>query len=365
MNPTMELESTKEEKTSVDRSRSKWFKTKIKNNTIKYTLNGSSSKVDREFYAIAGSEDSRSPTTAQLAAHMNHCIRVSTKKDAHGYDKDLKLGIRTITTREKNPDSMELPFGCYQYHVDPNTGEEGLTPITIRNDAYVDTDGTLEETKRSIRMFLERKHIYKDNNLIYKLGVMMYGPPGMGKTSLIRHLVNNSFPKETVVIFLNFLPANFLMKASDALGPDVLKVLIFEEFTEVEEKLKKNGGTDTLLQFLDGEFSLENSIVLATTNYPEKIPENIVNRPGRFDKLMCFDNPSLKAIKLFLDFFLARQVTDEEVNCVKGLSTAAIKEICLMHRVEDIPFIKAAETLKKRKEICANRFKAMAPGFRL
>lgn len=346
-------------------NKSKWFKTKIQNNTIKYTLNGSSTKVEKHYFPLDGAENNRFPNSGQLATHMNFCIQKSTRKEVFGYDKDLRLGVKTITTREKNPASCELPPGCYQYHINSQTGEEGLVPFTIRNDAYVDTDGALEATKRSIKMFIDRKSIYIENNLIYKLGVMMYGPPGQGKTSLIRHLVSNCFPKDTVTIFLNSLPSNFLMKASEALGKNTLKVLIFEEFTEIEEKLKRSGGTDTLLQFLDGEFSLDHSIILATTNYPEKVPENIVNRPGRFDKLMNFDLPSPTAIRKFLKFFLGREVEDTEVQIVKGLSIAAIKEVCLMHRVEDIPFIDSAKALLARKEICKNKFKSNNPGFKL
>ena len=344
-------------------SKSKWFKIKIQNNVTKYTLNGSVSKVEKSYFPLSGSEASRWPTTAQLAEHMNFCISESTKKLSYGYDQDLKLGVKTIFSKEKNPDSHELPSGCYQYHINPQTGEEGLTPFSVRADSYIEVDGALADTKRSIKKFLENKSIYRDKGIIYKLGIMMFGSPGQGKSMLLRHLINSEILKEAVVIFLNYLPANFLIKVREALGEDTLLVLVFEEFTEVEEKIKKNHQTDTLLQFLDGELSLDNSIVFATTNYPEKIPENIVNRPGRFDKLMYFGDPKELAIKKLLSTWLDREVTVDEIRAVTGLSAAAIREVCLLQTVEGYSFLEAAKVLLDRRKLCANKFKTNSPGF--
>lgn len=340
------------------KNKSVWFKTKINNNATKYVLDGVTSKIQKEYFAVPGGEASRFPTAAQLAEHMNTCIQDSTKLNALAYDKDLHLGVATKTTKEKNPDSCELPPGCYTYHLNQSSGQEGLVPFNIRSDVYVDVDGALKETKNSILQFLKKRDVYKEHGLLYKLGVLMYGPPGGGKTSLLRHLINTEIPKDSVVVFLTFLPVGFLTKMSEALGDDVLKVLVFEEFTEVEEKLKKTGGTDMLLQFLDGEFSIENSITIATTNHPEKLPANIVDRPGRFDKLMNFGPPSEASIRRLLETWLKRtDIKPEEIKEVNGMSAAAIREICLLQLIEGKSFIDAAQIMKQRKNTCKSSFK--------
>lgn len=337
--------------------KSSWFKKKISNNNTKYTLNGSTKKITLDYFAVEGSEGTRYPVAGNLAKYLTQAKEKSSKKVYFGYDEKRGLGFKEETTNEKNKESIVLPYGAYTYHIDPQTGEEGFVPFSIRIEKYVDVDGALESTKKSINKFIEKKAIYKSNNLMYKLGIMMFGSPGQGKSSVVRHLISECLPKESIVLYVHGLPSMpFLQKVHTSLG-DTLKVFIFEEFTEVEEKTARSGQTDKLLQFLDGEYSLDNSIILATTNYPEKLPENMVNRPGRFDKLTHFGNPGKEAIKMLLKEFLGREVTEEEVKEVDGLSIAAIKEVCMMNKIEDIPFIESSQALKDRKKLCRDQFK--------
>lgn len=355
-----------------DDSNKVWFRKKIANNNTKYTLNGVTSKSNVSYFPLEGAENQRFPNADCLAKYLTKAKKDTTKSVYYGYDEKLGIGIKEEKLKQVNPESTTLPtlgeedpdnkerLGVYTYHIDTSTGEEGFIPMSTRSDKYIDVDGALAGTEKSIKRFIERRDWYRENNIIYKLGVMMYGPPGEGKSSLIRHLINQCLPKDCVVFYVHGLPTQaFLMKVDKSLG-STLKVFVFEEFTEVEEKLARNGQTDKLLQFLDGEYSLNNSIILATTNFPEKLPANIVNRPGRFDKLIFFDHPNETTIKKILSEFLHRDydsISRQEVEAVKGLSIAAIKEVCLMMSIEDIDFIDAAKVLQTRKQICNDRFK--------
>ena len=51
-------------------------------------------------------------------------------------------------------------------------------------------------------------------------------------------------------------------------------------------------GIENLLTFLDGESSWDNTVTIATTNYPEDLPANLVDRPGRFDTFIEYGNPA-------------------------------------------------------------------------
>jgi hypothetical protein len=45
------------------------------------------------------------------------------------------------------------------------------------------------------------------------------------------------------------------------------------------------------LSILDGELSIQGAVFVAMTNYKEKLPPRIANRPGRFDRVEYVDCP--------------------------------------------------------------------------
>ena len=47
------------------------------------------------------------------------------------------------------------------------------------------------------------------------------------------------------------------------------------------------------LSILDGELSIQGAVFVAMTNYKEKLPPRIANRPGRFDRVEMVDCPPI------------------------------------------------------------------------
>ena len=58
-------------------------------------------------------------------------------------------------------------------------------------------------------------------------------------------------------------------------------IKLFIEFDEFDEFVKE-GKEGLIKTFLDGSSSTNNTIFLAMTNYIERIPDSIKNRPSRF-----------------------------------------------------------------------------------
>jgi SpoVK/Ycf46/Vps4 family AAA+-type ATPase len=127
---------------------------------------------------------------------------------------------------------------------------------------------------------------------------------------------------------------------------------VFEELANVAEGIKM----ERLLDFLDGERSVDKSLVIATTNYPERLPGNLVDRPSRFDKLYKMGNPSEAERRKLLGHYLMREALDVEVAATKGLSTAAIKESCMLHHLQGVAVAQATKLLKDHKELVKKEF---------
>jgi len=193
--------------------------------------------------------------------------------------------------------------------VEPSAMREVL--VEVPNVRWEDVGG-LEEAKQELREAVEwpLKHpdAFKRMGIEPPHGILMYGPPGSGKTLLARAVATES-------------EANFIAIK----GPELLSKWVGESEKGVRETFRKarmaapaivffdemdaivpsrgSGFGDShvtervisqLLTELDGLEKLENVVVLAATNRPDLI-DSAVLRPGRFDRLVLVQAPDKKA----------------------------------------------------------------------
>ena len=171
-------------------------------------------------------------------------------------------------------------------------------------------------------------------------------------TSIIRVLVKNEIPKDSVVVFFEFMPTTDAVNAMKKSLSERLKVFVFEELANLLEHSKM----ERVLDFLDGEKSIDRTLMIATTNYPERLPGNIIERPSRFDKMYKMGHPKAKERKLILGHYLMREALDEEVKATDGLSTAALKEISLLTHLRKLTVMEAAKLMKDHSALVKKDF---------
>lgn len=126
----------------------------------------------------------------------------------------------------------------------------------------------------------------KTLGLYNKVGILLHGKEGTGKTSLIKYYCKK-LSKEQGAICITMLESgpdfqntvDFVRKIRDVQKNPI--ILIFEEF---EMFLSYNLGKVKLL--LDGMLSIENSIIFATTNEIKEVPAALKDRKSRFKYTM-------------------------------------------------------------------------------
>jgi SpoVK/Ycf46/Vps4 family AAA+-type ATPase len=247
-------------------------------------------------------------------------------------------------------DPMDLPCGIYSHEYQSSASPEKLTPIEIRQDNYVELLSSLNTLNETIEQFIQNKSMYEDSKSLYKLGILLFGPPGTGKTSYIREFIRNQ--KDSVIIFLDGVPTRRFLEKLEQSAKDKLKILIFEE---VVSMLEGSDDIRTMLDFLDGSRSLSNAIYFLSTNYPEEIPENII-RNGRIDVFVRVEFPDITARSRLINLYLKRDASDKELEISKDMPIVDIRELCFLHKKTGKSFEECAKIVTDKAKMIKKHF---------
>jgi proteasome regulatory subunit len=212
--------------------------------------------------------------------------------------------------------------------------------------------GGLEEQLREIREAVEEPMIKPD--LYIKVGidppkgVLLVGPPGVGKTLLAKAVAN-----KTNATFIRFVGSELVQKYIGegarlvrelfALAKEKSPTIVFiDELDSIGAKrleIATSGDREvqrTLMQLLaelDGFDPIGDVKLVAATNRPDILDEALL-RPGRFDRIIKIPIPSLEArIEIFKIHTKRMNISkDVEVESLaakcEGSTGADIKSIC-------------------------------------
>ena len=176
--------------------------------------------------------------------------------------------------------------------------------------------------------FPKQKDLYLSRGIKHKRSYFLAGPPGNGKSTFIRMLMANS-EEYNEVISVQPLPQT---RDYESLFNNIIKnrskplFLILEEFSrQVDES-----NIAFILNALDGldQDSYSGMFIIATDNHPEKLDAALINRPGRFDRVIWLDNPSNDEVDIFVSKMNEKSgIKDIDNRSLYGLSYAEIKEV--------------------------------------
>lgn len=214
--------------------------------------------------------------------------------------------IYTISASERNKDDWQ--------------GVRKVAQSRSFDTLYFDED--IEQViKTHIDTWRKNEDIYKARGITFKTGILLYGSPGTGKSSIAAAIADYLDCNIILIDSATFKDLNVNeVSASIKADRDMYVVLlddidvILTSRTDDKATTEDKAAISKLLGFLDSSSSPDNVVFVATTNHFELFDEAI-RRAGRFDKIIKVDNISeATASKMCRGFGLDTNDTADILN---------------------------------------------------
>jgi transitional endoplasmic reticulum ATPase len=288
-------------------------------------------------------------THGYTGADLSALGRETAMKALRRYLPQINLEEERIPPEvlEKMEVTMEDFTGAYK-EVTPTAMREVYIEVsTVHWDDIGGLDDVKQHLKEAVEWPIKNPEMFTRLGIRAPKGILLYGPPGCGKTLLARAVATES-------------EANFI----SIKGPEVFSKWVGESEKAIREVFRKArmaapavifldeidsltprrgmGMSDSgvservisqLLTEMDGITSLYDIVVVAATNRPDMV-DSAVLRPGRFDRLIYVPEPDEKSrLQVFKIYTKGMPiVNDVDLNqltvATKYYSGADIESLC-------------------------------------
>ncbi|MGC8479022.1 MAG: AAA family ATPase [Candidatus Micrarchaeia archaeon] len=247
--------------------------------------------------------------------------------------------VRVVKTLDIRKQDLRMKFG--EAFEDLEAGNVSETFNDIGN-----YEETKEELKNAVLSPIEQKAISRAYNIAPAKGLLFFGPPGTGKTMMMRALANeiragfyyvkasnliSSYPGETerklaeiFGIARKHAPCVLFFDEIDAIGSS-------RDSPELDETHRQ--ALSQLLVEMDGFQKINNVIIVGATNVPQVLDKALL-RPGRFDKIIYLPLPDFNGRKKIFEIYLSKLPVAQDVDLdvlaekTERYSGADIKALC-------------------------------------
>ena len=343
-----------------------------------------------------GSSNKTSVTTISFCIESDKCSLSELKSwsvtISNGY---LDTKKHNLSTFKYYFDQVPKPIDNRRLHTESTFTQQQFHTNRCWSNIFHEQ---LELIRTRVEKFKNDRDWYDKRGQTWTLGILLYGPPGCGKTCIAkaianyldRHIVSTGFSiiegkRQLKALFYD---EHLLVEQSNNRGTTTMVVPIEDRIFLVEDcdaggnsvimrrdKARKNklslesqrpqsgivpgyGSSepdttndldlDTVLNVLDGVLETPGRVVIFTSNYPDEIDQAIM-RPGRIDLVVKLDRitngPLVEMFRNFYDLeFVDRNKLPQDIFDVTDRKWTPAEAIQIMFRSMDDP-AKAAASL--------------------
>lgn len=210
------------------------------------------------------------------------------------------------------------------------------------NDVFI-TDEQQRLLTSSLDSFVKRHDWYIKNSLPYHFGILLYGQPGSGKSSLAQAIADHLKARMYVisgdqVLYLSeYIHGGRIPRETSS--KDLFQVVLIEDIdcgfepsrysprfgmaNTNDDKNERVNGLASLLNSIDGITSPSNTVFIFTTNHIEKLDPALI-RPGRIDLKLEIGGVNNETLNKFCIKHYGRTIPDD-LTIKDGLTFAELQ----------------------------------------
>lgn len=232
----------------------------------------------------------------------------------HVRQRRRDLDLRQVTVFTDGPHGMEKELAPITRMVDRS---EVIMKDEVKTDIYRSID----------QFFAEDRAFFKEYELPYKRGILLYGKPGNGKTTLVKSIAGSVKAPVAYWQITENTGSESIQEVFQAAAKMAPMILVIEDIDAMPQRARS-----FFLNILDGATSKEGIFLIGTTNYPEQIDPALMNRAGRFDRAYEIKLPDLELRQIYLEQKGIGKLLSEELirltaNQTEGFTFAQLNEL--------------------------------------
>ncbi|WP_172633393.1 ATP-binding protein [Methanosalsum zhilinae] len=294
----------------------------------------------------------------------NEASSINTDRTERNTQRDIAqhLFSKAQSLKSNSPNSTKVETENHNFNDQQDEESISKSDFVLKEIPKIGFDdiGGLNDVKEDIRKAMiypfTHKELYQHYGQKAGEGILLYGPPGCGKT-----LMAKAAAKECDAEFINVKTSNIVSKWVGSSEKNIKQIfetarkskkaiIFFDEIDSIAGKRSDSKDyskrmVNELLAQMDGVEQIDSDIlVLAATNEPWNI-DPALRRPGRFSKLLFIPEPDHDArLAIFNIYLESRPIDphlclDELAANTEGYSGADISSIC--KEAADIPLNEA------------------------
>lgn len=272
----------------------------------------------------------RTKIEADSTAETKETITITVLGRSQAVFKDL---FNHVVAATKSSDLLNIKH--YHYGMWQTLSEQFKRPM----ESVILPKESLDKIINHIDKFRARKEWYRENGIPWRTGILLIGPPGTGKTSIVKALAGK-YGDSLHLVDLSNMNGQVLRSALSEVPHEGIAVIEDIDAADGAGKRQKKNEPDggnkeifkqaslsDILNAIDGPAAGEGRILIATTNHVEKLDPALI-RDGRFDLKIEIGYMTKDALVAYLSRFYPG-VDFSGVKVPKNLTPAQLQNIVL------------------------------------